>query len=68
MRLTRLMAEVCGGKLYNFHRYWMANDHNCNHETRLWFDEERSFHRLIGTVLGGLLIWDPLPYETIGYY
>jgi hypothetical protein len=30
-------------------------DHNCNHETGLWLDEERSFHRLIGTVLGGIL-------------
>jgi uncharacterized membrane protein YccC len=30
-------------------------DHNCNHETGLWLDEERSFHRLIGTVLGGVL-------------
>jgi hypothetical protein len=36
-------------------------DHNCNHETGLWLDEERSFHRLIGTVLRHTRIWNPLP-------
>jgi hypothetical protein len=61
MRLTiTLMTGLLLVNLYHSTMNIDIIDHNCNHETGLWLDEERSFHRLIGTV-EATRIWNPLP-------